>query len=811
MTGDKSAKPAPTGAQPVSPLAADQLIHACDCAALAFSDTTELQTQDQPLGQERVQEAIDFATGIARSGYNLYVMGSPGVGKHHLLNQTLSARAATEAVPDDWCYVADFTSPDRPNALALPAGRGGELRRDMRQLVEDLLTAMPAAFQSDEYRRRSNEIHDEFKHREDETAAALGRHAAEHGVALLSTPTGYSLAPMKDGKVLNPKQYEELSDEEKERLQEAMEMLKEELRTALGRIPLWKRELRQRFRELDADITELTVGQLMVELERRYHDLPEVLEYFKAVRADVIEHGALFLPEEGSEAGGADDPRFTRYQVNLLVDNGAMQGAPVVYEDNPNYQNLVGRIEHIARLGTLSTDFTLIKPGALHHANGGYLVLDVEKVLMQPFAWSALKRALNGEEIRIDPADRLLGLMATVSLEPEPIPLRVKVALVGDRELYYLLKAYDGDFGPLFKVMADFNEDMPRHDGREMAYAQLIATLQQRDKLRPVQRDGVGRLIDWSARRAGRGEKLSLHLGSLSQLLQEADHFAEQAGSERIEAAHVQQAIDAQIRRADQLRSRLHEAVLRETLLIDTDGRQLGQVNGLVVIQGGDQSFGSPTRISATARIGSGEVVDIESETELGGAIHGKGVMILSAYLANRYARHQPLSVSASLVFEQSYGMVEGDSASLGELCALLSAIGDLSIDQSLAVTGSVNQHGQVQAVGGVNEKIEGFFEICQARGLTGRQGVIVPAANVPDLMLREDVRAAAASGEFHIYPASHADQAIALLTGMPAGSPDANGLYPQDTCNGRVQLRLFEWTALRQQYSAGAASQLTS
>jgi len=811
VTGDTTADDARASTQHAVRLPADRLIHACDCASLEFNDTSELQTQERPLGQERVLEALEFATGIERSGYNLYVMGSPGVGKHHLLSQALATRASAEPVPDDWCYVADFSAPDRPNALALPAGRGGELRHDMRQLVEDLLTAMPAAFQSDEYRRRSNEIHDEFKQREDETAASLGRHAAEHSIALLSTPTGYSLAPMKDGKVLNPQQYEALADDEKQRLQQAMEMLKEELRTALGRIPLWKREMRQRFRELDADVTELTVGQLIVELERRYHDLPEVLEYFKAVRADVVEHGSLFLPEEGSEADGADDPRFTRYKVNLLVDNGDKKGAPVVYEDNPNYQNLLGRIEHIARLGTLSTDFTLIKPGALHRANGGYLVLDVEKVLMQPFAWSALKRALNGEEIRIEPAERMLGLMATVSLEPEPIPLKLKVALVGERQLFYLLKDYDGDFGPLFKVMADFNEDMPRQDGREMAYAQLVATLQQRDKLRAVHRDGVGRLIDWSARRAGQGEKLSLHLGSLSQLLQEADHFAGLAGSELIGAEHVQQAIDAQIRRADQLRIRLHEAILRETLLIDSDGRQLGQVNGLVVIQAGDQAFGSPARISATARIGSGEVVDIESETDLGGAIHGKGVMILSAYLANRYARHQPLSLAASLVFEQTYGVIEGDSASLGELCALLSAIGDLSIDQSFAVTGSVNQHGQVQAIGGVNEKIEGFFDICQARGLTGHQGVIIPAANVPDLMLREDVRAAAARGEFGIYAANHADQAMALLTGMPAGTPDANGLYPPDSCNGRVQIRLFEWTALRQQYSAGASGQVSS
>jgi predicted ATP-dependent protease len=781
----------------------DALIHACDCSSLGFADTSELRAQDRPLGQDRVLEAIAFGVGIQRSGYNLYVMGSAGVGKHHLLRKSLAERAKADSAPSDWCYVAAFDSADRAKALELPPGRGTTLRRDMRQFVEELLTALPAAFQSDEYRRRAQEIQDEYKQREDAAALEIGKHASERGIALRHTPNGFTLAPMQDGKVLGPEEFEALSDEEKGRLKASMEEVKDELRTVLSQTPLWQRESRQRFRALDADVTDLTVTQLMVELEARYSKLPAVLDYLKAVRADVVEHGELFRPQGDSEAPTADDPRFLRYQVNLLVGNGSTEGAPVVFEGNPNYLNLSGRIDHVAHMGTLSTHFTLIKPGALHRANGGYLVLDADKILQQPFAWSALKRALNAGEIRVEPIERLVGVMGTASLEAEPIPLRVKVALVGDRELYYLLRAYDPDFGPLFKVVADFNEDMPRSDGREAAYARLIATLQQRQALRAVVRDAVGHVIDWASRRARDGEKLSLHLGSLSELMQEADHYAALAKSERIEVAHVQQAIDAKINRVDQLHSRLHEAILRDTLLIDTDGRQLGQVNGLVVLLTGDHAFGSPTRISATARMGDGTVIDIETEAKLSGAVHSKGVMILSAYLANRYARHQPLALSASLVFEQSYGQVEGDSASLGELCALLSAIGDLSIDQSLAVTGSINQHGQVQAIGGLNEKIEGFFDICKARGLTGRQGVIIPTANVRDLMLRQDVRDSAASGDFRIYAAEHADQAMALLTGMPAGSPNSKGLYPADSCNGRVQMRLFEWTAKRQQYAA--------
>jgi lon-related putative ATP-dependent protease len=807
MNDESLAGPKPSGSPDLVPLAADRLVHACERGSLDFADTTELQPQEKPLGQDRVLEAIEFGTGITRSGYNLYVMGSAGVGRHHLLTHALSARAGTQPVPSDWCHVADFDKPDRPHALALPAGQGARLRDDMRRLVEDLLTALPAAFQSDEYRSRLQEIQDAFKKREDDVAADIGHRAAAQDIVLLSTPTGYTLAPSKKGKVLSQSDFDALDDDVKERLEQEMDALRRELRAALGHVPMWQRELRQRIRELDAEVTELTVGQLLHELEPGYQGLSAVLGYLAAVGADVVENVALFRTEGDGETLTADDPRFTRYRVNLLVDNSDAKGAPVVFEDNPNYQNLVGRIEHVAHMGTLSTDFTLIRPGALHRANGGYLVLDVDKLLVHPFAWGALKRALNSEEIRIEPVERLVGLMGTVSLEPEPIPLNLKVALVGDREFYYLLKAYDPDFGPLFKVVADFSEDMPRGDGQEMAYAQLIATLQQRESLLPVSRDAVARLIDWAARRAHDGEKLSLHLGSLAELLQEADHFAARAGAESIDAGQVQQAIDAQIRRIDQYRTRLHEAILRGTLLIDTQGRQLGQVNGLVVIQAGDHAFGSPARISATARMGGGDVIDIQSEADLSGAIHSKGVMILSAYLANRYARHQPLSVTASLVFEQSYGEVEGDSASLGELCALLSAIGDLSIDQSLAVTGSVNQHGQVQAIGGVNEKIEGFFDICKARGLTGRQGVIIPEANIGDLMLREDVRECAARGEFQVYAARHADQVMARLTGMTAGNPDAEGLYPSNSCNGRVQMRLFEWTALRQQYSSAGIS----
>jgi predicted ATP-dependent protease len=778
----------------------DALRRRCDPVRLGFTTTAELEPIPVTLGQERALEAIGFGTGIAHEGYNLYVMGSTGLGRHTAVRESLGEQAQARPPPADWCYVADFDRPHRPNALCLPAGRGKRLQHDLEQLVDDLLNALPTALQSDEFRRRAQEINDEFKHREEGAAEELGHKAHERGIALLNTPTGYSLAPLRDGHLVNPEEFGQLPEDEQDRLRAAMAATKEELASALSHIPLWQREMRQRFRELEREIARITVSQLLQDLEQRYADLPEVLGYLAAVRADVIENNELFRPSGDGAPVDAGDGRFTRYRVNLLVDNADANGAPIVYEDNPSYQNLVGRIEHVARLGTLSTDFTQIKAGGLHRANGGFLLLDAAKVLMNPFAWDGLKRALMAREVRIESLERLLSLAATTSLEPEPIPIDLKVVLIGDRFLYYLLKAYDPEFGLLFKVTADFSEDLRRGPEADLLYARLVATLQQRERLRPIDAAGVARIVEEAARRVDDAERLSLHIGRLLDLIREADHAA--AGATTIGAAHVDSAIAAQERRLGQARERVQDAILRGTLRIDTRGAQLGQVNGLSVIQLGDHVFGAPTRISATARLGSGEVIDIEREVDLGGDIHSKGVLILSSYLANRYARHQPLSLAASLVFEQTYGEVEGDSASVAELCALLSAIGDVPLAQAIAVTGSVDQHGQVQAVGGVNEKIEGFFDICRARGLDGSHGVILPAANVPHLMLREEIIQAVADGAYRIHAVQHVDQAVEILTGLRAGHPDAQGLYPRDTFNGHVQRRLMEWNALRQQYA---------
>ncbi len=788
----------------IKPLDAAELYHACDPARLRFKSTAELGHLDKTIGQERAIDAIRFGVGIPHEGYNLYVMGSTGLGRHTMVKDAIQQQAKEAPIPPDWCYISNYEHPHNPFILSLPAGKGSKLRRDMEQLVDDLLNAIPSAFQSDEYRRRAKEINDDFKAREEETANELGRKAQEQGIALLHGPTGYTLAPQKDGKILSPDEFQGLSEKEQEQIGEMLERIKDELKKVMAQLPEWQREMRHRFKELDTEIVELTVSHFIDELEKEYREFPEVLKYLADTKHDIIDNNVLFRQgeEEDGKSPSSRDGEFNRYRINVLVDNSGTEGAPIIFEDNPTYQNLIGRVEHLARMGMLLTDFTLIKPGALHRANGGYLLLDAEKLLTSPFAWMALKRVLHSREVRIESLERQLSMISTVSVEPQPIPIDLKVILIGNRLLYYLLKEYDPEFGVLFKVTADFSEQMPREDDNELLYARLIATLQHQEGLRDISRDGVARIIEESARRAWDGEKLSLHMGSLLDLLREADYWAGRAESKLVRPKDVQDAIDAQNRRVDQLREQIQEQVIRGTIKIDTDGVQLAQINGLSVLQLGDYAFGVPTRITATARLGSGELVDIEREVEQGGPIHSKGVLILSSYLAERYAKHQPLSLSASLVFEQSYGQIEGDSASMAELCALLSSIGDLPIRQSLAITGSINQHGEIQAIGGVSQKIEGFFDICNARGLTGRQGVIIPQANLKDLMLRQEVVTAAKEGKFAIYAVTHADQAMELLTGLEAGIPDADGIYPPDSINGSIQLRLAEWIALRQHYA---------
>lgn len=789
--------------KPVAPLPPHELRHGVQLDDHPFETTDDLEPLSLPLGQERAVEALDLGVALAAPGFNFYAMGSTGLGRHTLVREVLAEAASRRPPASDWCYLANFRLPHRPRALQLPAGRGGVLQQQMQQLVEDLLFAMPAAFQGDEYQRRATEIRDELERREDELAEKLADQAEQRGILVMRTDEGYSLMPEKEGKALEPEEYRALPKEERERIDAAMEEMKEALKETLVYLPQWQLEIQQKLRELDRETARLVVAPLVEKLVQVWKAFPEVTAWLEEIREEVIRNLALFRRGEDEESLSAEDPEFRRYGVNVLVDNGEARGAPVVYEDNPVYQNLVGRVEYIARMGALETDFTLIKPGALHRANGGYLLLDAEKLLENPLAWEALKRALRAREVRIESLEYQLGLASTISLEPEPIPIDLKVVLLGDRFLFYELKEYDPEFSLLFKVAADFSEALSRDGENEYHFARLVAFLQRREGLRPITRNGVARILEEAVRRTGEGRKLSLNLDNLLDLLREADFLAAREGEPLIHRRQVLAALAAQRRRLGQPRELLQEAILQGVIRIDTTGIQLAQVNALTYMEAGDLAFGAPSRVSATARLGSGEFIDIERETELGGPIHSKGVMILTAYLGARYARHQPLPVVATLAFEQSYGQVEGDSASAAELCALLSALGDLPLRQSLAITGSVNQHGQMQAVGGICEKIEGFFDLCRARGLDGSQGVIIPAINVADLMLREELVEAARQGKFHVHAVEHVEQAMELLTGLPAGVADSQGRYPAESVNGHVQARLAHWVALRQQYAA--------
>ena len=783
-------------------LDANVLYKVCNLSDLDFETTEELKELKEIAGQDRALEALRFGVGIRHEGYNIFVMGPSGMGKTSAARQYLEQQAADKNPPDDWCYVNNFEHAQKPKLLRLPGGRGKTFRKDIRELVEDLLSVMPSTFDSDQYRLRSDEIKSDVEERRERALKDLSKEAESHDLRLMRTPQGFSFHPMKKGETVTPEEYLNFPGEEQDKFQEIIAVLQEKLEHIIRQHHQWIRKSKQKIRELNREMAMSAVAMLIDDLTMKYRELPAVCDYLDALKQDIIDHTSDFLKVAASAAGeegtALNMETFGPYEINLLVDNSEQKGLPVIYEDNPTLDKLVGRVEHISQMGTLITDFRLIKPGALHNANGGFLILDIVKLLTQPFAWEGLKRALSNHEIRIQSLGQMLGVISTVSLEPESIPLDIKVVLLGDRLLFYLLLEYDPEFPELFKVAADFENSMDHSNENQAIYAQLIATIVRRKNLQPFSRAAVARIIEHSGRLANDAEKLSNHLLSISNIMCEADHWADKFECQVVEREHVQQAIDSQIRRADRLRERIYEEIQRGTILIDTIGEKVGQVNGLAVADLGNFTFAQPFRITATARLGRGEVVDIEREVELGGAIHSKGVLIVSSFLGERYAKNQPLSLSASLVFEQSYGRVEGDSASVGELCALLSVLADTPIHQWMAVTGSVNQHGQVQAIGGINEKIEGFFDICLLKGLTGKQAVVIPESNVKHLMLRADVVAAAKAGQFYIYPVSTVDEAAELLTGVTAGELDEEGLYPEGSINSRVQLRLQELAKLR-------------
>jgi lon-related putative ATP-dependent protease len=790
----------PAAAEPGRPLPPALLYRHCNPAELPFALVNELADLSGPIGQDRAVEAVEFAVAMRRKGYNIYALGASGTGKHTLVEDLLRRRAAGAPTPPDWCYVNNFVEPQKPRRLQLPPGRGARLREGMRRLVEELRLALPAAFERDEYRARLDVIEQRFKQRNEQAFGELQRRAEQKDIAMLRTPMGLALGPRRDGKVLGPDIFEALPEAERQRIQHDLADVQGELEAVMQKVPQWEREHREAVRELNRETTGAAIALMMNELRSGYRDLPDVAEYLDAVERDVKENADDFLPQAQPPQGvpnpapgeeAISETRFRRYRINVVVDNSGLHGAPVIYEDNPTHQTLVGRVEHLARFGALVTDFGLLTPGALHCANGGYLLLDAQRLLTGNFGWASLKRALNAGEIRIETLEQLLSMASTVSLQPEPIPLDVKIVLLGPPQLYYVLSAADDDFKELFKIAADFDDRVERTPETTLLYARFIAGVARREKLLPFDRSAAARVIEQASRNVSDADRLSTGLRRLVDLMQEADQLATSAGKDVVTAAEVQRAIDSQFRRGDRVYRRLQEEIGRRTIRVETDGEVIGQVNGLSVITLGGLTFGSPSRITAQIRLGRGEVVDIEREVELGGPLHSKGVLILGGFLGGRFGKTRSLSLNASLVFEQSYGGVDGDSASAAELFALLSALAEAPINQSLAVTGSIDQHGRIQAIGGVNEKIEGFFDACRISGFTGRQGVIIPGSNVKHLMLRQDVVAAAAEERFRIFSIETVDQGLTLLTGLPAGEADGEGKYPAGTLNHQIAARL--------------------
>lgn len=767
---------------------------------LGFATTAELSPLEGALGQERPLAALALGMELQRPGYNVYVMGEYRTGRLSLVTRHLHALAARRPAPCDWLYAYNFEDARRPLVLSLPAGGGCALLRDLEALVESLLATFPAAFDSPSYQRARNGIERRYNQRFDAAVAGVERHALAQGVVVYRDGDSLSFAPTVDGKVLEEAVVAGMAEAEREALHRKMSALEDYLAEAMAELPQWKRRSNEELRQLHRDTIDRVLRPLLHPLRERYAEHPAVLEYLEAAREDLCRTAVEQLRAEGRDDAARRTFLQERYVPLLLVARDPQRGAPVVHEPHPDYGNLCGRIEYTAEQGVLSTHYRLISPGALHRANGGYLILEAERLYAEPEVWPALKRALQSGEIRMEIPGLAEAQPPMAALEPAPIPLSVKVVLVGPRELYYLLQELDEEFDEWFRVLADFEDDLPRSIASQREYARLLRALADGAGIGPLSVGAVGALIEYSCRAAEHQDRLSARIGDLAPLLAEAEHLRANSGMELITAQHVTGALEMREERGGRLSREVLSQMLDGTLLIDTTGSAVGCINGLAVLSVGQTHFGMPTRISATACPGTEGVVDIEREAELGLAIHSKGVMILSGYLSQKYARGFPLAMEARIALEQSYGSIDGDSAALAELCALLSALSGVPLDQSFAVTGSVNQYGAVQAVGGVNEKIEGFYALCAARGLSGKQGVIIPRANRPNLMLKPRVIEAVRAGRFAVYAVSSVDEAIGVLTGLSAGATDGEGNYPPDSVNGRTVARLRQmWTASHQ------------
>ena len=791
------------------PLSFTDLYQGLDIASLPFETTRDVDADQTVIGQARALGAIDFAMGIDKDGYNLFAMGPAGSGKQRAVMERIKALAAKRPSPDDICYVNNFKHPHYPTILTLPSGEGERFQQAVHEFVEDLLNVYPGAFESREHRDKKEALAQVYKTREDEALGAIRDKAKGHHLGFVRSNEGFGFAPLNDQyEPFSPDQYQELDESVHKAFEEAIEAMQKELKEAFRTFTQWKKELKNALKELDTELAEDIASHLMEPLQKSYRGIDGVPDYLDALLEDITRNVHTFLDHDSAAAPGLFappksqnplvNPPFTKYRVNLLSLHRD-KSAPIIYEDNPTFQNLVGYIEHTAHFGMLSTDFSLIKPGAFHKANGGYLILDARKLLMQPYAWEAFKRVLRSKQVRIESIEQTLSLTRTTSLEPQPMPLDVKVVLLGERDIYYALFRLDPDFQELFKVMADFDETMGRDEASTLQYIRMLASVIERQNLRHLERSGMAALIDYSTRYAGNRTKLSTHIGKMTDVLEEADFLAGKSGRTFINGEDIRTAIINRRYRNGRVKERLMESILEGTFVIDTEGEAVGQINALAVVSLGDEPFGRPSRVTAKTRLGGGKIVNIEREVSLSGASHSKGVLILSSLLGSRYAKEAPLSLSASLVFEQSYGGIDGDSASAAEFFALISSLADLPIDQAYAVTGSINQHGDIQAIGGVNEKIEGFFDLCCSRGFAKNQGVIIPQSNVKHLMLRHDVLEAVKNGEFSVYAIETVDEGMELLMGKKAGKRIRSGRFEKNSINYLVEEKLLHYAKLAQ------------
>jgi lon-related putative ATP-dependent protease len=786
--------------QKAKDLTVEDVWNACCPEGLGFETTQSLPSKVSIIGQDRAVQAISFGVGVDSFGFNIYALGFTGTGRATTVNAFLERIAAPQPVPDDWIYVHNFADPNRPNAIRLPPGLAIQFRDEIKEVVDDLLRDIPRAFESEEYEQRKEQIMREMQAERNQAFSRLEQQASDHGFALVKTAVGLGVAPVLDGQVLSPEGYQQLDQATQQEIEARQEALQSEVVDLMRSIRDLEKSTKRRLQDFDREIADSVVAHGMQEVKQKYQSLDELPEYLDAVHADIVDNASGFRGEaqsvEGLAAamqGSQQEALLKRYAVNVLVDHGEQEGAPVIFEANPTYSNLVGRIEHRAQFGALVTDLTMIRPGSLHRANGGYLVVEARGLLTNPAAWDALKRSIKNRRLRTEEIGSQLQLVSTVTLEPEPIPLDVKVIVLGDGATYYLLYEYDEDFRKLFKVQADFGIDFDRTAETCHSYALFIAARCHEEGLLHFEALAVARIVEFGSRLAEHQHKLSTRFGEIADVVREASYWAKQDGQDRTTAAHVDKALAQRIYRANRVEESIQEMIDDGTLQVDTDGQVVGQVNALSVLSLGNYTFGKPSRITVRTYSGKEGVVSLDREARLSGRIYDKGVLTLTGYLGGKYAAKAPLSLAATISFEQLYEMIEGDSASSSELYALLSSLSHLPLKQALAVTGSVDQQGNIQPVGGVNEKIEGFFDTSRKRGLNGEQGVIVPARNVVNLMLNAEVRSAIQQGLFHVYAVNTIDEGLELLTGMTAGELQEDGTYPEDSIHGRVAARLKE------------------